>query len=163
MKQLFLIRHAKSDWTAGQSDRERPLNARGTRSVLGIAALVREHIPAETVVWSSPARRALTTAKLFANALGWDEKRIFVKEGLYTFDDAELEKAISGCPDSVDRLLVFGHNEAITDLVNTFGDRFIVNVPTAGFVHLELPITTWALLRKGRTVTTIFPKEHDIT
>jgi len=163
MKQLFLIRHAKSDWSAGQSDRERPLNARGTRSVYGMAALVRDRIPADTTVWTSPARRALTTAKLFAATLGWEEKRIIIKENLYTFDDAELEKAIYACPDTIDNLLVFGHNEGITDLVNTFGDRFIVNVPTTGFVHLELPITTWTLLRKGRTVVTIFPKEHDIT
>ncbi|HLN96429.1 MAG TPA: histidine phosphatase family protein [Flavobacterium sp.] len=163
MKQLLLIRHAKSDWSAGQSDRERPLNDRGKRSVYGMAALLRDRIPPGTVVWSSPARRALTTARLLAATLGWEEKRIQVKEDLYTFDDGELESAISECPDEVESLLVFGHNEAITDLVNTFGDRFIVNVPTAGFVHLELPITDWGLLRKGRTITTIFPKEHDIT
>lgn len=163
MKNLILIRHAKSDWTAGLSDRERPLNGRGQRSVFGIAALVKDRIPDGITVWSSPAKRALTTAKLFAGFLGWNENHIDIRENLYTFDESGLEKAIAECPDAVENLLVFGHNEAITDLVNTFGNRFIDNVPTAGFVHLELPVNTWSLLRKGRTIATIFPKEHNIS
>lgn len=162
MKNLFLIRHAKSDWSAGLPDRERPLNERGVRSAVGMASLVGHRIPAGAIIWSSPAKRALTTARLFVGEWGRNVKEIEDRDALYTFEEIGLEKAISTCPDHVSDLVVFGHNEALTDLVNSLGDRYIDNVPTAGFVHLELPVESWSQLRKGRTVAALFPKEHDI-
>ena len=56
-------------------------------------------------------------------------------------------------------VLIFGHNSAITDFVNKFGDVYIDNVPTSGLVCINFEINNWKDLKKGKTVTTLFPKE----
>ena len=72
MKHLLIVRHAKSSWSNdAMTDFERPLNARGERT----APLVAKHL-AETIgvqvdsAISSPALRAISTARLLCPALG---------------------------------------------------------------------------------------------
>ncbi len=66
-KTLLLIRHAKSDWgNLMLSDFERPLNNRGEINAPEMAKRLvkRELFPQQLI--SSPALRAITTAKYFA-------------------------------------------------------------------------------------------------
>ncbi|MBC7912920.1 MAG: histidine phosphatase family protein, partial [Pyrinomonadaceae bacterium] len=71
MKQLLLVRHAKSDWNNSDlTDFERPLNKRGQKDAPEMAErLLHQHIIPQLIV-SSPAVRALTTAEHFADAFG---------------------------------------------------------------------------------------------
>ena len=62
MKTLYLLRHAKSDWSdPAIADRDRPLSGRGKRARMVVA----DHIAGWKVdrVVCSPARRARATAK----------------------------------------------------------------------------------------------------
>jgi phosphohistidine phosphatase len=54
-------------------------------------------------------------------------------------------------------VFLFGHNNAITDFVNKFGDLFIPNVPTAGWVTIEFEAENWASITKGKTIRFITP------
>jgi phosphohistidine phosphatase len=45
----------------------------------------------------------------------------------------------------------FGHNAAITNFVNIFGDVSIENVPTSGFVSIEFDTENWIEIKKGKT------------
>ncbi len=75
MKQLTLIRHAKSSWSdLSRGDFDRPLNARGLRDAPRMGAHLKEAglAPVDRIV-SSPALRARTTAECIAEALGVDE------------------------------------------------------------------------------------------
>ncbi len=56
---------------------------------------------------------------------------------------------IKGCSNSIDYLMVFGHNYAITDFVNKYGSIFIDNVPTAGVVSINFDIDNWSEIFKG--------------
>jgi phosphohistidine phosphatase len=78
---------------------------------------------------------------------------------LYTFDERQLEKVIKSCDNSFESVILFGHNEAITNFVNKFGDVFIDNVPTSGFVSLQFDSDSWDTIDKGKTNKTIFPKD----
>jgi phosphohistidine phosphatase len=61
---LWLVRHAKSDWsTPGQSDFDRPLNARGRRDGPRMAAWLAEQPEPATWIWCSDAVRARSTAE----------------------------------------------------------------------------------------------------
>jgi len=58
-----------------------------------------------------------------------------------------------------DNVILFGHNEAITNFVNKFGDVFIDNVPTCGFISLQFDANDWLSIENGTTLKTIFPKD----
>ena len=81
------------------------------------------------------------------------------KEELYTFDDRKLENSIRSLSNSYNNVILFGHNEAITNFVNKFGDIFIDNVSTSGFVFLQFDTEDWQSIRDGKTKKVIFPKE----
>ena len=70
-----------------------------------------------------------------------------------------MERVIKSCSDVFDNVILFGHNEAITNFVNKFGDVFIDNVPTAGFVSLQFDTNSWGKIKKGETKKIIFPKK----
>jgi hypothetical protein len=71
----------------------------------------------------------------------------------------ELEKEIKKCDNFVNKLILFGHNEAITNFVNKFGGEYIFNVPTSGLVFIEFEIDNWDNINQGKIIKKIFPKE----
>ena len=81
------------------------------------------------------------------------------KEELYTFDERKLEQIIKLCPNDYDNLILFGHNEASTNFVNKFGNIFIDNVSTSGFVNIIFDNNSWNDIEKGVTKKVIFPSD----
>jgi phosphohistidine phosphatase len=159
MKNLILIRHAKSSWDFPILDRERALSQRGIQDAHMVATKIDSFLPKSNIIWSSTAKRASDTAIIFAQNLSWPIESIIFKEDLYTFDDTKLERTIKQCNNSYENIILFGHNGAITDFVNKFGDRYIDNVPTAGFVSMVFDINEWANIKKGKTIKTLFPRD----
>jgi len=159
MKNLILIRHAKSSWDAPLKDKDRPLSKRGINDAHLMAAHVEEYLPKSYVVWSSTAKRAKNTAYIFAQTLSIPIDTIVFKDDLYTFDEKTLEEIIKTCNNQFDNLILFGHNGAITNFVNTFGNRAVENVPTAGFVSLSFNENDWNDITKGTTETVLFPSD----
>ena len=62
MKNLILIRHAKSSWDAPLIDFDRPLSKRGIADAHLMAVGTEAFMPKSYIVWSSPAQRAKNTA-----------------------------------------------------------------------------------------------------
>ncbi|MDR7212442.1 histidine phosphatase family protein [Flavobacterium piscis] len=159
MKNLILIRHAKSSWEAPLKDFDRPLMKRGILDAHLVSGTISKFLPKMYIVWSSPAARASETALIFAQNISYPIESIIYKDDLYTFDGGQLEKVIKSCDNSFESVILFGHNEAITNFVNKFGDVFIENVPTSGFVSLQFDAESWTNINKGKTHKTIFPKD----
>lgn len=159
MKNLILIRHAKSSWDAPLKDMDRPLSKRGIGDAHITSHAVDTFLPKTFIVWSSPAKRAKETAMIYAQNLSIPLETIIYKEDLYTFDERSLEKTIKDCENKYDNLILFGHNEAITNFVNKFGDCYIDNVPTSGFVSLKFEEEDWKNIQKGKILKTIFPRQ----
>ena len=159
MKNLILIRHAKSSWEAPLKDFDRPLMKRGILDAHDVSTNISKFLPKTYIIWSSTAVRASETALIFAQNISYPIESIVYKDDLYTFDDKQLEKVIKSCDNSFESVILFGHNEAITNFVNKFGDVFIENVPTSGFVSLQFDSETWDNINKGKTHKTIFPKD----
>jgi phosphohistidine phosphatase len=158
MKNLILIRHAKSSWDAPLKDIDRPLDQRGINDAHLVAMNCVKFIPSNFVIWSSSAKRTQETAMIFAQNILYPIESIVFKEELYTFDENKLEKVIKSFSDGFENVILFGHNEAITNFVDKFGDVFIGHVPTAGFVWLQFETDSWQKINKGKTKKTIFPK-----
>lgn len=164
MKNLILIRHAKSSWDTPMADKDRPLTKRGINDAHLVSLQAESYLPKSYIVWSSTAQRAKNTAFIFAENLSIPVDTIIFKDELYTFDEKALEEIIKSCNNQFDNLILFGHNGAITNFVNIFGNRAIENVPTAGFVSLSFPENDWKDIRRGKIEKVLFPselKKHD--
>ena len=153
------MRHAKSDWAGHTGDFERPLLPSGIADAKLVANELGKSLPKNFVVWSSAAKRALQTAFLVADTIGYPSENIILKQDLYTFDVRGLERCIETCDNLYDSLILFGHNEAITDFVNKFGDIFIDNVPTAGCVTINFGANQWNSIGIGTTDRVILPRD----
>ncbi len=158
MKRLILVRHGKSSWKENLPDKERPLKKRAYKDAGLVINEFGQFQSTPLVMWSSPAVRALTTAKLFKEELEVLEENFVVKEELYTFDKKDLLAIIRTCDDSVDNLIVFGHNPAMTNLVNFLGDQNFDNVPTTGLTVIEFDTSSWKGVKNGKTLLYLFPK-----
>lgn len=161
MRTLYLIRHAKSSWdNPGLRDFNRPLNERGQREAPLMAALIAEMGIKPNLIVSSPARRAITTAQYFAEALGIAEEDIVRNQDIYEADPQDILRLISGLPESAETVFVFGHNPTFTDVANHFSDDFIENIPTCGIVRIDSPADSWRSFYEGnaRVSAQYFPK-----
>jgi phosphohistidine phosphatase len=160
MKKLTLIRHAKSSWNNPINDFKRPIIEEGIQKTIKVATETKNLFNDKSLIWVSSAERTKQTAKLFLSI--WcenGEMQIQFKDDLYTFDLNQLEKIVKSCPNGYKNLILFGHNGAITDFVNKFGDIFIDNVPTSGFVSIIFETNDWSTIGKGKTDKIIFPRD----
>ena len=158
MKKLILVRHGKSSWKHDLPDDERPLKKRAYKDadlvIKGFKSVVKKPL----LMWTSYAERAKTTAGIFKDKLEIDDTHFQIIEDLYTFNHNELLEVIQNCDDAVAQLMVFGHNPAMTGLVNSLGDKTFGNVPTTGLVVIEFESNSWKDLKNGKTLLYLFPK-----
>lgn len=118
-----------------------------------------ENLPKTFSLWSSSAKRARETALIVAQNIQYPVESIHYADELYTFCDKKLAEFIKNCDNKWDNLILFGHNDAITNFVNKFGDKYVENVTTAGLVALEFDIHNWNNLEPGRTRAVLFPRD----
>jgi len=162
MKNLILIRHGKSSWNEPLHDSERRLNEKGIENSIKIANLTVDKIHPKSEIWSSFANRAFQTARLFVETWNLPDESIQIKKELYTFDGKKLEEIVKSTSNNCENVILFGHNNAITDFVNKFGDIFIDNVPTSGFVSINFDTNNWSTITKGKIISTTFPRDYKL-
>jgi len=159
MKEIILIRHGKSSWEHDVTDRERPLKTRGINDIKLVANHFFNSNSVPEIIFSSPARRALSTCEIFMNTLNIAKEEVVVVEELYDFDGRNVIDFIKNLSNEYNEVMIFGHNHAFTSISNIFGDTFIDNLPTSGLVKLKFDINDWNDLKKGITEFIIIPKE----
>lgn len=164
MKKLILIRHAKSDWNSdAKTDFERPLNKRGHKDASEMAErLLNKHLIPQLLV-SSPAVRAYTTAKYFAEAFNIDKKLIKTELEIYEASPSTLLKVINDLDNKYDFVALFGHNPGITNLAISLCDTNVYDMPTCGLILIEFPFDDWKLISKntGEEKLYDFPKNEE--
>ncbi len=158
MKTLYMIRHAKSSWEFDVSDEKRPLNQRGLRDADLIGEELKSIVKSMDKVLCSPAERAYATAKIVLGHLNFPEDIFSLEPRLYDFGGSHVTEVIKDCDDSVNSLLIFGHNHAFTSIANLYGSEKIDNVPTAGVVIIQFDVEKWKNINVGKTLLKISPK-----
>jgi phosphohistidine phosphatase len=117
-RQLYLLRHAKSDWTTDTpNDFQRPLNDRGERNARKMGKWMAEQGMMPEVVISSPALRAWQTASLACLAIGLDVSRVDFQSDLYLADLDTLLRTINSLPNDTSSAMLVGHNPGLNQLV----------------------------------------------
>lgn len=154
---LILIRHAKSSWEGNLIDHERPLSVRGIEDVKLVFKKISSLLNIEYEILSSTSKRTTQTVKIFCAVNDINFDNVIFENELYTFNLNEFEKVIS--KKFKKNLIIFGHNNAITDFVNKFGDYYIENIPTCGVVVLKFNELNTFSPKKGVIIKTIFPRD----
>lgn len=158
MKRLILVRHGKSSWKYDVADDKRPLKKRGFKDGELIAGAFEKFYVPPVKIWTSPAVRAYETAKIFKEILSVEDKDFTIKPSLYTFNRKDLVDVIKSCEDQVNKLMVFGHNPAMTGVVNELGDKIFKNIPTTGLTVIDFDVSSWKEISNGKTILSLFPK-----
>lgn len=145
---LSLVRHAKSAWDDPElEDFERPLNARGRRDAPRMARLAAERCDRPPVLLSSPAVRAITTARRFAEAFGTDARNMRIDARLYEASAGDWSEVIQSQPDDGHGLMAFGHNPGISAFAGWLCTELQgVDMPTAAIIMLRLDCASWSAI-----------------
>jgi phosphohistidine phosphatase len=165
MKQLTLVRHAKSSWDHPElADFERPLNKRGRRNApeMGHRLSARDVHPDRVLL--SPAVRARETADLLLPPLGLalDQENVLFQEELYLASCSALLRVLRSQPEPVVHVMLIGHNPGLTELWNRLAREPVANIPTCGVFTLAFPdLLAWdqLTLHSGEMVAIDFPKK----
>lgn len=144
MKSLFLVRHAKSskdDPTL--ADRDRPLADRGLKEAPKMGKRLAKRDVKPDLLVSSPALRALTTAQLIAEEIGYERNDIVLDDRLYESSADGLLAVIRVLDKKLDRVMLFGHNPEFTDLAHRLSSE-IVDMPTCAVAEFRFDTKKWS-------------------
>lgn len=162
MKTLMLMRHAKSSHDdLSLTDFDRPLNERGKADAEEMGKrLVKNNIKPAVLI-SSPAKRALKTAKHIAAGLRIKESDICLEYDIYEASIQDLLHVIRNIDDENRSAMLFGHNPAFTGLISYLTHTPIENLPTAGIATIAFPVQTWKQIaeKSGELIWLGFPKK----
>ena len=162
MKCLTLIRHAKSSWhDRTLRDFDRPLNARGLRNAPDMARRLAAELRLPLRLISSPALRALSTARYFAAAFGMPEDAIVLEPEIYEASAGTLLALVNALPDTDAHVLLFGHNPGFSDLAHQLADCPFSDMPTCAAVTIAFDLPHWrdVVPGSGRVLHYRYPKE----
>lgn len=134
MRNLFLLRHAKSSWDdISLSDFERPLNSRGTIAARFMGEFMLERGLVPDIVLCSTSKRTRMTLELLIDSSGFESEIVYddriyeasVGDLLAVLDDHEAEN-----------ILVICHNPGIESLIRHLTGQ-IEPMPTAALAVLK--------------------------
>lgn len=110
MKTLILMRHAKSDWSHGLPDHERPLNTRGQNAAPVMGNWLQDHGLQPDQVLCSSAKRTRETL----DRLGLDLPEPQISRALYLASPQGILETIQKCIGHT--VLCIGHNPGMGSL-----------------------------------------------
>ncbi len=143
MKSVLLIRHAKSSWDFDVDDFDRVLNHRGKTDAPAMAKrLFKKDIKIDAFV-SSPAKRAFTTAALFAEVYGQKQKSIVTIPSLYEPNIEAFFDSINSLDNGLKTIALFSHNPGITNFANKISTTTIDDMPTCAIFAVKADINKW--------------------
>lgn len=172
MRQLLLLRHAKSSWDDPKlSDHARPLNVCGRQAASAMARAMRELGLAPDLVLVSSARRTLQTLEALEP---WDETPLIEPmDALYLAPAIEMLEVLRQATPVVRSLLLVGHNPGLHELalalagahaatVNEHVRRLAEGYPSGALAEFSIA-SPWSELREGGAHLTRFLRPADLS
>jgi phosphohistidine phosphatase len=159
VKTLYIVRHAKSSWSDPLvDDFDRPLNERGKRDAPTMGKRLKERGIFPSLMLTSPAKRARSTARRIAEQLKYKKADIREDRKLYHAEEDVILDVICKLKDKHNVIMLFGHNPGLTNFVNSLQDKEfdIDNIPTCGVVAFQLKIESWRDLSWGKGTMVFF-------
>lgn len=161
MKRVVIVRHGKAVPYGYENDFKRDLRERGEDDAnrIGLELKARDVFP--DVIISSPAKRALKTAQIFAENLDYNPQKIkkvkAIYDGLTTSEFAEMIRQL---PAESNTAFFFGHNPGFYYYVSNLLKEFHGDMPTSSTVVIDFDVNTWPEVntRSGDLVFQLVPR-----
>jgi len=170
MKTLILLRHAKSSWDDDSlPDHDRPLAPRGRRAAPAVAARLRELDVVPDYVISSTSVRTRQTLQLAGDHL--ESPTVDFDEAVYLAGPGRLLRIVQDADDSIETLMLVGHNPGMHELAMAFLEdaqegrpleRLDAKFPTAAAAVIEFDVDRWADAGPGRGRLSHFIRPKDL-
>ena len=146
MKTLTIVRHAKSSWKDHTlRDRDRPLNKRGERDAPVMGQRIAAAGIRPSLILSSPAVRAWTTAKVIATQISYPLEFLQREDDLYLASLDNWLDVVAAQDEGFNSIMLFGHNPGLTDFANYLVPGLTDNLPTCGVVSVTFEQDDWSL------------------
>lgn len=164
MKTLTLVRHAKAEHLENiDSDIDRPLAERGMQDAPMMAQVLKKsfYFNPDFII-SSPALRAHTTAKIFAENFNFNQDNIFIDAGIYERGTKYIINLLKKQSDEYNNIILFGHNPDITSLTIYFLGEYFKTFPTCAVASIEFDINYWSEIEdiNGKLKFYEYPKKY---
>lgn len=171
MKNILLLRHAKSAWSQpGLDDHDRPLNKRGERAAEAMAEHIVHNAPRPDLILCSTAVRTRQTLAPLVHRLTAPAPPIALERGLYLASEASLLVRLRAVPEDVRTVLLIGHNEGIGELAVALAgmgepvllERLREKYPTGTLATFEIEDEPWRSLAPGAADLMSFVRPRDL-
>lgn len=150
MKQIILVRHAKSDWNdITLTDFQRVLNKRGSKDAPRMGALLHEKDLPIDIIHSSSAERTKQTAQLLAKEIAYPKTAIYYHDNLYLATERQLLDFINGLDKTLHTILLVAHNPGISDFARYLVNSNLAEFPTCGMACINFQLNSWEEISFG--------------
>ena len=149
MATLILLRHAKSDWSGGEPDPDRPLARRGRRQAAESGRWLAGNVADIALAVVSPTVRTRDTWAIVAAELG-DPPQVQVDDRVYAASGEELLEVVHGLADDVGTAVLVGHIPGVEEVLELLTGQW-VRMPTSAIAVIDLA-GAWASAGDGAAV-----------
>jgi phosphohistidine phosphatase len=164
MKKIILVRHASAEARgADKDDFDRSLRKKGRKEAQDMIEWYLEMGEEPDLLLTSPANRAIETARIFAKGLGFSKKEIMVNEALYDFlSPGNFLKILQELDDAYGSVMIFGHDPAFSEFAKFAVHGFEENLPKCSVFGFIVKQKKWRLLRAGEGKLAFFTHPQGI-
>jgi phosphohistidine phosphatase len=150
VKRLLIVRHAKAEKVAPRGgDFARPLAPRGEADAVEMGRRLARGKTHPDAIVTSPAKRALATARLIARELDFPWAEIQTEKAAYLAEVGTLMDVVRRIDEGAESALLVGHNPGVSELAHALARGFDQELPTGAVVEIDLPADTWASVRRS--------------
>ncbi len=148
MKTLYLHRHGKAQKEGYEHDFSRSLRISGIEDANRMGRYLKHRDFLAELILSSPAERALQTAKLTSGHTG---ERIVEDDRLYGSGFLSVLGVLREQKRSLETVRIIGHNPDLEDLCGALCGlrRFGIHLATCGVICIRCDIEDWKDLNEG--------------
>tara|TARA_B100000927_G_scaffold24711_2_gene18550 strand:- start:2347 stop:2829 length:483 start_codon:yes stop_codon:yes gene_type:complete len=135
MKNLYLLRHAKSSWDDfALKDFDRPLSTRGIQDADLMGNFFKSKRKGLDLVVSSPSKRTKETLDHFFNKT---TQNIIFDETIYHSSEQNIYSVLKHIEEDIKSLMIVGHNPSMHEFSESFSGQFIEKFSTCGLASFE--------------------------
>ena len=135
MKNLYLLRHAKSSWDDfALKDFDRPLSTRGIQDAELMGNYFKSKRKGLDLILSSPSKRTKETLEHFFNKTS---QNIIFNETIYHSSEQNIYSVIKDVEKSISSLMIVGHNPSMHEFSESFSGQFIEKFSTCSLASFE--------------------------
>jgi phosphohistidine phosphatase len=164
MKTVIMVRHATAESKGtDKNDFERSLTKKGRKEAGTMVGWYMQDGKAPDLLLSSPANRAIETARIFAKQLAYPKKKIMLNESLYASSDtSEFLNILQALDDKHDSVMVFGHDPSFSDFAKYMVEGFTEDLPKCGVFAFTVNRRKWGTMKAGDGACLFFEHPHGI-